>query len=72
MGLHQLSTDLPEALKETPPMRPRGPRSFHCIPLSVGAHLWLGQHHYSRGPSSVRGQAEGPPPPLSPLWSPPL
>lgn len=58
--------------KETPPVRPWGLRSFHRVPPSVGAHLRLWQHHYPRGPSSVRGQAEGPPPPLSPLWSPPL
>lgn len=72
MGPHQLSVDLPEALKETPPVRPRGLRSFCRVPPSVGARLRLWQHHYPRVPSSLRGQAEGPPPPLSPLWSPSL
>lgn len=37
MGLHQLSTDLPEALKETPPMRPPGTPQLPLHPAVGGS-----------------------------------
>ena len=72
MGPCQLSTALLELSKETSPVRPGGLGSFCHVPQLVGAQIQPWQHHYPGVPSSVRGQAEGPPSPPSPLWLPPL